>query len=681
MKFAKELERDLVPEWRLKYLDYKIGKKKLKAITRALRTVNQTPRLRLRSTNTFTPSPFESAPQYSFVNRGHSAQNPSDVHDSGDLRAIAIQRSRSRSQTSNANPIRNHSPQPHEEQPLNGGQDGSQPKMTRYGSILGSPPNFDKLGNKAHGKAPSLKLPVAALELEPSISLGDSGTKVRDRPKSIRLPAPAEDAFKVGKTRSPQKQHHSLSSRYKSVFSPKRVNSTPASPVTEQPRPLFKRVFSMTTKGAPPNDPDLPLQAYRELDIRQAEFFHFLDMELEKVETFYKQKEDEATERMKVLREQLHIMRDCRLDEIITKQTNKIRAKEAKKHAANGGGLLSGHNDDSDDETTNHKAKGHSWFDPLDSALDSALQAVQAGRHGKATKAMTNLASPTGLMPQGRPEDHRDYTRRPEVADVSYQSARRKLKVALQEYYRGLELLKSYSLLNRTAFRKINKKYDKTVNARPTMRYMNEKVNQAWFVQSDVVEGHIRAIEDLYARYFEKGNHKVAVGKLRIKIARAGDFTENSFRNGLFLAAGLVFGGEGVVYGAQLLWSDDERLAVDTSYLLQIYAGYFLMNFLFLLFCLACRVWHESKINYVFVFEYDVRHHLDWRQLSELPCFFMFLLGFFIWLTFHQFGSETMYYYYPVILLAITFLIIICPFRIIYYRSRLWLLYSLVGQS
>jgi SPX domain protein involved in polyphosphate accumulation len=24
MKFAKEIERDLVPEWRLKYLDYKV---------------------------------------------------------------------------------------------------------------------------------------------------------------------------------------------------------------------------------------------------------------------------------------------------------------------------------------------------------------------------------------------------------------------------------------------------------------------------------------------------------------------------------------------------------------------------------------------------------------------------------------------------------------------------------
>jgi hypothetical protein len=47
---------------------------------------------------------------------------------------------------------------------------------------------------------------------------------------------------------------------------------------------------------------------------------------------------------------------------------------------------------------------------------------------------------------------------------------------------------------------------------------------------------------------------------------------------------------------------------------LQIYAAYFLL----LLFCLACRVWHEYKINYVFIFEYDTRHFLDWRQLAEV---------------------------------------------------------------
>ena len=50
----------------------------------------------------------------------------------------------------------------------------------------------------------------------------------------------------------------------------------------------------------------------------------------------------------------------------------------------------------------------------------------------------------------------------------------------------------------------------------------------------------------------------------------------------------------------------------------QIYGGYFLGLFLFLLFCLDCKVWTRAKINYPFIFEFDSRHNLDWRQLAEV---------------------------------------------------------------
>lgn len=42
------------------------------------------------------------------------------------------------------------------------------------------------------------------------------------------------------------------------------------------------------------------------------------------------------------------------------------------------------------------------------------------------------------------------------------------------------------------------------------------------------------------------------------------------------------------------------------------------MLFLMLLFVVDCRIWTVHKVNYVFVFEFDTRHHLDWRQLAEV---------------------------------------------------------------
>ena len=318
-------------------------------------------------------------------------------------------------------------------------------------------------------------------------------------------------------------------------------------------------------RGSDASQDDIALSAYREVDVRQAEFFMFLDREMEKIEDFYKTQENEATERLKLLRYQLHTLRDQRMEEILFATARNGVHSQDTGHVPNG---LASRNSTLGGEDSQLLKKGGSnkknaWYKPAN-GIPGRKKDPEAS---KTFQAMKNLGTPSGPRPM---EDHKDYVRRRGQSDVPYRTAKRKLKIALAEYYRGLELLKSYALLNRTAFRKINKKFDKTINARPSGRYMSEKVNEAYFVKSTVLDGHIQAVEDLYARYFERGNHKVAVGKLRAKIARAGDYTGSVFRNGLLLATGTVFGIEGLVYGTELLWDTNPEIASHTTYLLQV---------------------------------------------------------------------------------------------------------------
>ena len=550
--------------------------------------------------------------------------------------------------------------------------------MTNYGSIISSPPSGRML------QPPSLELPDPAMSPSEDPFARHNRAWRRSRLNPHATPASrqadgvdgaAGDAFEVGKTHSP-KPHSSLMSRRHNIFKPRRAASTPGIVSPAQP-PLLRRIFSNAPIGSPVVG-DVPLEAYKEFDLRQAEFMNFLDKELNKIDSFYKSKEAEAAQRLEVLKQQLHEMRDRRMEEVaIAQKAEELAKQERRRHSSK----VAENNHQSTKSTSSAASSALKLIQPIENAFGFG------SRFGKNTRAMKDMGSPG--MPAGISPEHlarhqqadsharRDFARRPTVHDdIPYRSAKRKLKLALQEFYRGLELLKSYALLNRTAFRKINKKYDKALKARPTGRYMSEKVNKSWFVQSEVLEGLLVAVEDLYARYFERGNHKVAVGKLRSKTSRVGAFSGSIFRNGLLLAGGLVFGIEGIVYGAEHLSNPNLSVQTEASYLLQIYAGYFLSLFLFLLFCLDCRIWTRAKINYVFIFEFDTRHNLDWHQLSELPCLFFFLLGLSLWLNFQQTGVDSMFLYWPVVLIALTLLILLFPGPILYHRSRHWWAYS-----
>ncbi|KAJ8123374.1 hypothetical protein ONZ43_g666 [Nemania bipapillata] len=615
MKFAKELEQDLVPEWRIKYLNYKAGKKYVKSVARAINRANATP----RAASFRSPFPHQQA------SRRVNPYNPEDA----DLLAS--------------------SPAPLGRTPRSGPANigaagesllnGPSGNEANYGSFVRTPPASSRLAQIESRQtfelpAPAINLPSAALDDKASIT-GDYPSDMTTGTRSALPRSMSADTAMMKSSPAANFPH---------------PNTLPLpSPAPGRLRRLFshgqqvQRTESVKT--------GYPLQAIDTVRQREKEFFDFLDSELEKVETFYRQKEVQAELRLNALREQLHEMRNRRTQEIAELRRHKEHRIDG---AENPIGQTSGFD-------------GHlKWIDPIKSKL------FKPGANSKALARMPQ----TPVVGASSGDARRDYIRRPQEDSVPYRTAKRKLKLALQEFYRGLELLKSYSLLNRTAFRKLNKKYDKTVNARPSYRYMNEKVNKSWFVNSEVIDGQIRAVEDLYARYFEKNNHKIAAGKLRRVNRRPSDESSIAFWNGLAIGIGAVFTIQGLIYGSQLLFDPDPVIRLQTSYLLQIYGGYFLILLLFSLFCIDCYFWTAHKINYPFIFEFDPRHNLDWRQLASFPSFFLLLFGIFFWLNFTRYGRDELWLYYPVILIFITLFIIFLPARVLWHRSRQWLAYS-----
>ncbi|OAP64773.1 hypothetical protein AYL99_00745 [Fonsecaea erecta] len=663
MKFAKELEEEA------------LGKKKIKAISKALRNLQKTPGTEPRSANIDAFSeqraPFT---HYDFnVHRPPSQSlaeieeiGPDEDEDEEPVNRPPISQRQSHTLFAASPPI--YIPAAQEENagtlpestPLYPSQ--STRRMISYGSIVGTPPD------ETPGMMAALELPDPALT--PKRTRPPTENTAKSDGTTPRLPPPAQvpaspDAYHVGQTHHPPLARHSFAgSLAKAMFKPRQGGKTqslsgpPGRMNSLSASQRFRKMFApRDLTEASVND--MQLSAYQEVDEKQADFFTFLDKELTKIEDFYKTKEDEATERLQMLRAQLHEMRDRRIAEILT-------AKHSKD------GTQPPHLDDIRKQSDgplkeNGKPNGSSSH-----RLPKPIVDVMGRRStiGKTSQAMAQMSSPPGPQAQKRiNEAKQDYVRRDHDSEIKYSVAKKRLKLALQEFYRGLELLKSYALLNKTGFRKINKKYDKAVQARPPLRYMTEKVNNAYFVTSDVVDNHLIAIEDLYARYFERGNHKVAVKKLRSKVG-TGDHSAVAFRNGLYVAAGCCFGVAGLVDAAFRL--NDPRMTVQTSYLLQLYGGYFLIVILFLMFVLDCRMWNKNHINYVFIFEYDTRHVLDWRQLAELPCFFLFLNGLFVYLNFRQNSYDWFYIYWPLFLIVLTVLITFLPFPIIYHHARKW---------
>lgn len=309
-------------------------------------------------------------------------------------------------------------------------------------------------------------------------------------------------------------------------------------------RPLLQRVFSSFAKktGGPPGGGELPLDEAAKQEA-QTVFTEWLEGELHKIDEFYRQKEAESVNRLRQLKEQLHALRDQRAQELYKRRQAKLR-------------------EEGSDGSRPKRPLG--WTSPM-KALKESFGSRQLG-----TPALNPIPStPSPFMVANGNQPNRDYTlARPKPTnEVPYSTAKRKLKVAMIEFYRSLELLKTYCMQNREGFRKICKKFDKATGLRTSKRFMTDKVHRSYFGTSEVLDTLIAQTEDLFARYFERGNRKHAIERLRTK-EKSTEFYGSTFRSGIYLGLAAFAAVNGLVRAVDLLGDDEDH--EQTAYLLQV---------------------------------------------------------------------------------------------------------------
>ncbi|KAF8609113.1 SPX-domain-containing protein [Ceratobasidium sp. AG-I] len=497
MKFARYLEETQIPEWKKAYIDYRGLKKLITAIRRANdaaktqdRNSDTTPRQRGNRRSSVTTQPSPGNPSFTPKNYGAVGRTPPN----------ALGRS-------SVGTIRRTPPAP--------------ASFTPTGPTGRTPPFGSKSGNKiasfraSHDElGPDFELPPA-MESTESLknTLVSQGSPTVERRRAVPSRYFSETLTAVSsRSDGPRQSQES--------FHPSPVPlPAAAAPVSEIPQtePRSRRLYSFSgmrrrmTMNSRSNEfaysPPAPSnveELLAGLGPNEIAFFTAFDRELDKVDAFYSEREQDAMLKVAALKEQF---------------------KELRGHKQ-----LTG-------------AEPDGLWPGFLNLLDSInIPSVLPIPHNAGKSPDTSLKTDT---PQPNPQLHAGPSMMHDPD--AYQRAKKKLKKAVLEFYRGLELLQNYRILNMTGFRKALKKFDKTTKVSSQALYMREKVETRRFASGETCDYLLKEIEQIYAARFEKGDAKKARARLRAT-HRETTHHFSTFRSGMLLGLSIPALAMGIYY-------------------------------------------------------------------------------------------------------------------------------------
>ncbi|KAL2546540.1 Phosphate transporter PHO1-like protein 1 [Forsythia ovata] len=248
--------------------------------------------------------------------------------------------------------------------------------------------------------------------------------------------------------------------------------------------------------------------------------------------------------------------------------------------------------------------------------------------------------------------------------------AEKMIRGAFVELYKGLGYLKTYRHLNMLAFVKIMKKFDKVTNKQVLPIYIRV-VESSYFNSSDKALKLADEVEELFIKHFAEDDRRKAMKYLKPtqrKESHAVTFFIGLF-TGCFLALFV-----GYVIMAHI--SGMYRPKSNTVYMETVYPVLSMFSLLFLhLFLYGCNIfmWRKTRINYSFIFELSPTKELKYRDVILICTTSMTaVVGvLFVHLSLKSKGySYAQVQVIPGLLLLVFLLVLVCPFNIIYKSSR-----------
>lgn len=246
--------------------------------------------------------------------------------------------------------------------------------------------------------------------------------------------------------------------------------------------------------------------------------------------------------------------------------------------------------------------------------------------------------------------------------------AEKMIRGAFVELYKGLGYLNTYRTLNMLAFIKILKKFDK-VTGKQVLPIYHKVVESSYFNSSDKVMNLADEVEELFIKHFAEEDRRKAMKYLKPQQHK--DSHSVTFFIGLFTGCFLaLFAG----YCIMAHMRDVYRPNPKSIYMETVYPVLSMFSLLFLHFFLyGCNIfaWRKARINYTFIFELSSTKELKYRDVFLICTASMTaVMGvMFVHLSVLTRG-QTLVQAIPGLLLLTFLLLLVCPFNIFYQSSR-----------